>query len=188
MDWSKIFSYSVLVDIIVPMIAAFLGGGITMWGVVRTIKYERNNSREQALQAAKPWIFSLDEFEHYDYKNAGDIKLEGNAPMESKPTLSFIFRNTDNGIGIIDKFVTENNEYIPSIGRILDKNSVNHVTVLLNENENLKDMYFVVRDVYGNKYRYRAFQTGKAGKGNHIEEIGLIKEKYITLKGGKVKA
>jgi len=189
MDWSKLFTYDVLVDIIIPILAAFLGGGITMWGVVRTIKYERKNAQEQAIQAAKPWIFSLDALEHYDYKNAGDIKLEGNSPLRKESTLQFILRNTDNGIGIIEKFVTEKNEYIPVIGRILDKNSINHVTVFLNKNESLKDMHFIVRDVYGNRYNYRAYQTDNPDKGYHIEEIGLIsnkKEKRLRKSQGDV--
>lgn len=168
--------YDIFTDIIIPLLAALIGGGITMWGVIRTIKHERKNALEQTMQAAKPWIFSLDAFEHYDYKNAGDIKLEGCSPMGENAKLAFIFRNTDNGIGIIEKFFTQNNEYTPVIGRILEKNSVNNVTVFLSENENLEDMYFIIRDVYGNKYKYRAYQTGKSGKGNHIEEVGLIKE------------
>lgn len=177
MDWGELFNYDVLVDIAVPMLAAFFGGMITMWGVVRTIKYERKNAQEQTIQAAKPWIFSLDALESYDDKNAGDIKMEGDSPLGRNAFLVFVLRNTDNGIGIVEKFVTENNAYFPVIGRILDKNTVTNITVFLNANESLKDMYFIIRDVYGNRYKYKAFQTGKSGKGNHIEEIGLIKER-----------
>lgn len=177
MNWSILLNYNLWVDIIVPLLAAFIGGGITMWGVILTIKYERKNSLEQTKQAAKPWIFSLDLHENYDFKKAGDIILEGNSPIGRNASLVFVIHNTDNGIGIIEKFVTENNEYLPSIGRILDKNSINNVTVYLNEKENLEDMYFVIQDVCGNRYKYKAYQTGKAGKGNHIKEIGLMKER-----------
>ena len=177
MSCTAIGFYDVLVDILVPMAAAFLGGWITKWSVVRTIEHEQQNAHEQTRQAAKPWVFSLDEFEHYDFKNAGNIRIEGNAPLGEKITLPFILRNTDNGIGIIEKFVTANNTYTPVIGRVLDKNSVNNVVVYLNEHESLEDMYFIIRDVYGNRYKYKAFLTGKPGRGNHIEEIGLIEEK-----------
>lgn len=172
MSWEVV--YNVVVDIVIPMLAALVGGGITMWGVVYTIKHEQKDTHEQTRKTAKPWIFSLDKFEHYDYKNAGQIKLEGISPLGEDSKLPFILRNTDNGIGIIEKFITANNEYLPVIGRILEKNSVNYVVVYLNQNENLKDMRFIIRDVYGNRYQYRAFQSGKSGKGNHIEEIGLI--------------
>ena len=167
--------YDVLVDILVPMAAAVLGGWITMWGVVRTIKHEQQNAHEQTLQAAKPWIFSLDTFEHrYNNNAASMIKMQGKTPAGSNCTLSFLLHNTDNGIGIIEKFVTENNEYLPGLGRIIEKNSTVEVIISLDTNETLENMYFIIRDIYGNRYKYKAYQTGQPAKGNHIEEIGLI--------------
>lgn len=167
-------NYDILVDIIVPLLAALIGGGITMGGVAHTIKHEHKNTLEQTRKAAKPWIFSLDMHEHFDKKNTGTIRLEGNSPLGGNATIEFILRNTDNGIGIIKKFVTKNNEYLPIIGRILDKNSTNTVIVNLNKEENLEDMLFIISDVYGNEYKYQAYQTGNICKGNHIKEIGPI--------------
>ena len=176
-NWSILYDREIWVDIIVPILAALLGGWITMWGVVHTIKFERKNAREQAMQAAKPWIFSLDPCEDYDYKNTGRIILQGDAPLEPNASLEFILRNTDNGIGIIEKFITKNNEYFPVLGRILDKNTAKEVIVTLNTHENLENMYFIIRDVYGNRYKYKAFMAFPSSKGNHIEEIGLMKKR-----------
>ena len=36
--------YRIIVDIGIPLLSALIGGGITMWGVVRTIKYEHKNA------------------------------------------------------------------------------------------------------------------------------------------------
>jgi len=110
MDWSKLFNYNTLVDIYVPLFAALIGGFITMRGVVRTIKFERKNAIEQTRQSVKPWVFSLDALENYDSQRAGDIRMEGDSPIGSNACLVFVLRNTDNGIGIVEKYVTENNE------------------------------------------------------------------------------
>lgn len=174
MHCAAIGSYDVWVDIIIPLISALIGGLVTMWGVVLTIKREQKNAEEQKHQAAKPWLYSLDRFEDYDHNKAGRIELKGNSTSDKR--IAFIIKNTDNGIGIIEKFVTINSVHQPFVGRIIDRNSIVEVKVNLESGASLQNMYFIIRDIYGTRYRYNAYQTLEVAKGNHIEEVGLAKD------------
>ena len=168
-------SYQTLKDIVVPLVAAFIGGFLTLAGVWLTIHREKKAAKDNKRASVKPWIYSLDAIEHYDHNSANTILLGCDTTVRTQ--LQFIIKNTDNGIAIIDRFETENNVYLSKAGKILDKNSVTHLLVNLGENETLEDMYLYVKDVYGNTYQYRAYQRSGSWSGNRIEEMGLISSK-----------
>lgn len=174
--------YDILVDIVVPLLSALIGGLLTMLGVVYTIKNERNKSEEQTIQDAKPWLFSLVPLDEYDYKKASTIILRGSEPLDENMKLQFIIKNTDNGVGIIEKFETENNVYFPCVGRILDKNSISHVDAVVNKWETLKDMFLYVKDIYGNRYKYKVLFDEEARGGYRIEEVEFIPTKMSRRK------
>lgn len=48
--------YKIWVDIIIPLVSAFIGGGITLWGVFLTIKYESKKSRKEYLEKIRPFF------------------------------------------------------------------------------------------------------------------------------------
>ena len=154
--------YKVCVDILIPLLAALIGGGMTLLGVRHTIKNERNKANESAKLAAKPWLFSMNDAENFDCTKANDIILMADTTMEGRPGLCILIKNTDNGVGIIEKLQTKNNTYLPTVGRILDKNSISYVHFFFAPHETLTDMFLHISDVYGNKYMYRVEQI--AGK------------------------
>lgn len=158
MSGSEIGFYSVCVDIIIPLLSALIGGFVTMLGVILTIKHEQKKAAEQRKQDAKPWLFSMDDKENFDCKKANDIILMADATMEGRAGLCILIKNTDNGVGIIEKLQTKDNTYLPTVGRILDKNSISYVHFFFAPHETLTDMYLYISDVYGNKYMYRVEQ------------------------------
>lgn len=173
-------SYQTWTDIVIPLVAAFIGGFLTLAGVWLTIHREKKVAKENTRFSVKPWIYSLDAIEHYDHNSANTILLEGDTSINSR--LQFVIKNTDNGIAIIDRFETENNVYPPKAGKILDKNSVTHLNINLGENETLKDMHLYIKDVYDNTYKYKAYLRSGSWTGNHIEEIGLVSSKRKSSK------
>lgn len=42
--------------IIIPLISAAIGGGITMWGVIHTIKNESRKKKEEDLERIRPFL------------------------------------------------------------------------------------------------------------------------------------
>ena len=157
-------------DIIIPLLSALIGGFVTMLGVIITIKWESKKEKKNRIEAAKPWIYSLDYEESYDCISTNDIYLSANG-MATNIERFIIIKSTGNGIGIIERFETENMVYYPFIGRILDKNSVTHVRICLSEkNETLKNMFLYVSDVYGNQYKYKTLQNQNHSNAWRIEE------------------
>ena len=159
MPCTTIGFYDVCVDIIIPVISAILGGFLTMWGVLFTIKRERENAKEQTRLAAKPWLFSLDDSEYFDSSDVHGIVVAAKEKHESHKELTIVIRNTDNGVGIVKKLQTENNTYLPISGRIIDKSSINYLQIVIAPNETLKDMYLFITDIYNNVYKYKVEQV-----------------------------
>ena len=162
MPCSTIGLYDVFIDIIIPLLSALIGGFVTMLGVILTIKHEQKKAAEERKQDAKPWLFSMDDKENFDCTKANDIILMADATLEGRPGLCILIKNTDNGVGIIEKLQTKNNTYLPTVGRVLDKNSISYVHFFFAPHETLTDMFLHISDVYGNKYMYRVEQI--AGK------------------------
>ena len=133
-----------------------------MLGVVLTIRHDRKKAAEQRKQDAKPWLFSMGDKENFDCTKANDIILMADKTMEKRPGLCILIKNTDNGVGIIEKLQTKNNTYLPTVGRVLDKNSISYVHFFFAPHESLTDMFLHISDVYGNKYLYKVEQI--AGK------------------------
>ena len=170
---SEIESINWIKDIFIPLLSAFIGGFITLAGVWLTIRRDKKRDEDNKKQSAKPWIYSLDPLEDYDYKNASEFIMATSYDYCFTANFEIIVKNTDNGICILDEFVTESKRYIPIRGKVFDKDSVIHLNIHIEEGETLKDMYLYVKDIYGNKYKYKVYQTKK---GNYIEEVTGEKE------------
>ena len=163
--------YNIFVDIVIPLVSAFIGGFVTLAGVWLTIRRDKKREKENDKKCVKPWIYSIDDVENFDCKKANDIIMAVSPDKKLEGGLTFVIKNTDNGVGIIDRFVTENKTYIPIVGRILDKNSITYLHVYFENGETIKDMYLYVNDVLGNQYKYKAFQHDSKRTINYIEEV-----------------
>ena len=160
--------------IIIPLIAAIIGGGITMWGVILTIKREKQKDDENRILAVKPWIFSYESIRSFNADEVNIIHLSVKEKLDEQNTELFdiIIKNTDNGIGIVEKFVTENNTYYPIVGRVIEKNTTVILRVHWNGNENLRKMRLFIQDVYQNRYCYEVTQSSEEIRGGYyIKEI-----------------
>ena len=154
-------TYNFFVDIGIPLISALLDGFVTMWGVILTIRHEKKKGEEQSIQSVKPWIFSLNEMENYDRLLVNRIALRN--PASSNVAKKYmIIKNTDHGIGIIQYLKTENKTYYPIFGKLLEKGSVTEIELYFCEGETLKNLVFVVSDVFGNQYQYEVIQSTHA--------------------------
>lgn len=164
---------TIIVGIVVPLISAFIGGLITFLGVWLTIRSDRKSSEYNKRLSAKPWLYSMSDKENFDCTESNDIIMQTSRDMERKYSgITFLIKNTDNGVCIIDRFETENNNYYPILGKILDKSSITYLHIFFDKNETLKDMFLYVKDIYGNEYKYKAYQQ-KDAQGPYLEEVSV---------------
>lgn len=170
MPCSAIGFYDVIADIVIPIIVGVLGCLVTIYGIKMTFQHEKKVQERKTIDDAKPWIFTLDAAEKHDHKEKNRIILKGPTPVSDTAKIFFLIRNTDNGVGIIKSFQTENTTYHPAIGRVLDKNSYTEVDVMLSQGDNLKNMHLVISDVYGTEYWYKAVSTENSFV-YHLEEV-----------------
>lgn len=170
MPCSAIGFYDVIADIVIPIIVGVLGCLVTIYGIKMTFQHEKKVQERKTIDDAKPWTFTLDAAESVNHKEKNRIILKGSAPASNSARIVFIIKNTDNGVGIIQRFQTESTTYLPAIGRVLDKNSCTEVCIMLNEGECLKNMYLIISDVYGTEYKYRAVPTENSTLVYHLEE------------------
>lgn len=172
-------TYQVWVDIIIPLISAFIGGFITMLGVIITIRSEKKKEAKNAIKAIKPWIFSLDYCNDNDIENANMICLSDGNPINHSVDAHILIKNTDNGIGIIEKMQTEKNTYYPTIGKLLEKDRVTKLNICFGSGENLRNMLLTITDIYGNKYLYEVFMETKH---RYVWQIREISDKKLIDK------
>lgn len=161
----------IISNIVVPILSAIIGGALTLFGVWLTIHRDKKRDEENLKKSVKPWIYVEDNYDHYDYKDKNYINLAVSSESVLRNCFKIYIKNTDNGIGIVDKLVTKNQTYIPVFGEILEKNKVTSLNIYYQDkSENLQDMILYIKDVYGNPYKYKV-QLCNNGKRWNIEEI-----------------
>lgn len=149
---------SVITGIIVPVCSALFGGGLTLLGVWLTIRDQSKKEETARKAAARPWIFSCEEYIPQDKKtyfmvpdsdDSEDMFIAGN------------IKNTDNGILILDCVESETVRYTPDGDNVVDKNSAIELVIhLKNRVETLKGLHLYIKDVYGNRYCYKMTLNG----------------------------
>lgn len=173
LEIASVEAINIFKDVVVPLISALVGGLLALIGVVITLYWDKKKDEEEKKQAVKPWIYSIDPMEDYDYKKAIDVVMATSTDANSTLCVQIIIKNTDNGICILDELITETKRYIPILGKVLDKGTITNLNIWFETGETLKDMYLYVKDIYGNKYKYKVCPINSIIKGYVIEEVSM---------------
>lgn len=159
----------IIADIVVPLVSALIGGGLTLVGVIFTIRSQNKKDYIAKKASARPWIFSCTKY------LPGDSKIYSMYPdMGFSPNMfiSGIIKNTDNGILILNYVQSETTKYTPNDDNVVEKNSsIQLVIYLKNQVETLKDLHLYIKDIYGNQYRYQLILSGGEFTLGKCEEI-----------------
>lgn len=148
-------NFNVWIDIILPIGCALISGGLTVLGVLLTIKHENKKDKETIKLSKKPIFYRIDPQQEFDSKGAHYFQFNFNSKKDGTE-IEGIFKNTDNSILILDRVVANGKEYHPSFGKVVDKNITFYLYVYLDENINSNDeIFIVVKDVLNNEYRYK---------------------------------
>lgn len=144
----------IIIYIIIPIVAAAIGGTITLLGVRATIKNQEKEEQKKRINTIRPWIYFLESYsgmvdasislfpEHYDEKT-------------DTADLGTHIINTDNGIALLDRIESETCIYRPNGLNLIDKNSKVAVYLYAKTGvETLKGFVLIIKDVDGNEYKY----------------------------------
>lgn len=149
-----------LINIVIPLLSALIGGGMTLLGVWLTLKYQREKDDEINKLKYKPFFYETLPSEN-DRLNSRQIQLVSNEHYSMKNLRQIPIRNSDNGVLLIEYLKTENKIYKPLYGKIVEKNAYCVLCVYFDDGENLKNMLLSVTDVLGNRYMYDVDQNEK---------------------------
>lgn len=151
---------TVWTDIIIPIISALIGGGLTVIGVLMTIRHENKKDKEILRLSNKPIFYRIDPYQEYDYKSAIDYQF--NFECESRvKQIAGIFKNTDNALLFLNHISVNGKKYFPDFGKVVDKNVIFNIYVNCEENiDNNTEVIMCTNDVLNNEYRYKLnFET-----------------------------
>ena len=138
-------NFNMWLDVVLPIGCALISGGLTVLGVLLTIKHENN----------KPIFYRIDPQQEFDSKSAHYFQFNFNSEKDGTE-IEGIFKNTDNSILILDRVISNGKEYYPSFGKVVDNNITFYLYVYLDENINSDDeIIIIVKDVLNNEYKYK---------------------------------
>lgn len=164
-----------LTDIVIPIICALIGGGLTMMGVRQSLKAQKDENERMRIEEAKPYLFAEHPMRAPAWDNIPQLTLEPTTEGNrcDYPMQCYV-KNSDNGIAVVKKVTTNNNIYIPTVGNIIDKSCVTGLNILLvDKTETMCGWKLFVEDIYGNEYCYQLILDGNmlnVGKCIELEE------------------
>ena len=168
MEWNRI-----IIDIIIPIVSALIGGGLTLIGVLLTIRFENKKRKEEIRISNKPLFYLIDPMQNYDSKNTADFEFNAKN-VDTNGFLEIIFRNTDNAILLFDYISIDGEKYYSQNGNIVDKNTT--FCIYLYPNKNIKideaNIIISINDSLNNNYKYQlGFKTNKSKYIDTFKEI-----------------
>lgn len=167
-----------LTDVIIPIICALIGGGLTMWGVQRTLKAQRIESDRIRIQEAKPYLFAKHPMRAPAWDSIPQLPLKSAEGDRCDYALQCYVKNSDNGIAVVKKVTTDNHTYIPTEGNVIDKDCVTGLNIfLVDKTETMHGWKLFVEDIYGNEYCYLMILDG------NMLNIGACVESENSRKG-----
>ena len=172
-------------NVLVPIVAATLGGMITLTGVYLTIKKSESDKKDEELAKAKPIMFAIDGDNRSDnttsvlkillHSNEKNDGLESASDEELAYTIPEIsLFNSDMSNVVICGIKINNVVHLYDSPQIIHKDSY----VILQEelrfkfNDDIEHISLLVKDILNNEYELETIFN--------IEKIGLDKEIKIT--------
>ena len=147
----------VILYIIIPLVSAVIGGGLTLVGVLITTKHETKIRTEEKISNNEPLFYIFDPLQQFDSQGTQEYHF---FPKNEKTNGSrgILFKNTDKTYIVLDSIRINSKYYYPKIGKVVNKNEMFTIRIYSSENYlTNKDTTITlnVRDILGNKYSYK---------------------------------
>lgn len=145
----------IITNIVIPIISSIISGGLTLIGVLITIKSENRKRKEEIRIANKPLFYILDPKQEYDYQST--VSFYFNSENETKESNNYIYgiiKNTDKAILIFDCIQIGDKKYYSLNGNVVDKNVIFNLYINTTEKTNNETIIFIIKDSLNNQYKY----------------------------------
>lgn len=109
----------ILKDIIIPLLSAFIGGGVTYWGVKKTIEYEKMCREDDEKRYYKPFFVAINEFDDKLKDKITKIEFENGEEMYS--LINGYIKNFDFSHFCIEKIEINKIAYTPVTNSVIEK-------------------------------------------------------------------
>lgn len=145
-----------LTMVIIPLVSAIIGGGLTVWGVILTIKEDNKIRKEDIRIQNEPLFYILDPNQDYDNTNIKEFDFK--SVEEAKGYIQILFKNTDKTPFVLEYININGKTYLPQNGTVVDKNDIFFVNVHTNDNlmsNKTNNAFMAIKDVLNIEYKYK---------------------------------
>lgn len=142
--------------VIIPLVSSVIGGGLTVWGVILTIKEDNKIRKEDIRIQNEPLFYILDPNQDYDNTNIKEFDFK--SVEEAKGYIQILFKNTDKTPFVLEYININGKTYLPQNGTVVDKNDIFFVNVHTNDNlmsNKNNNAYMAIKDVLNIEYKYK---------------------------------
>ena len=142
--------------IIIPLVAAIVSGGLTVWGVILTIKEDNKIRKEDIRIQNEPLFYILDPNQDYDNTNIKEFDFK--AVEDATGYIQILLKNTDKTPFVLEYVNINGKTYLPQNGTVVDKNDLFYLNIHTNDNlmaNKVNKAYIAIKDVLNIEYKYK---------------------------------
>lgn len=163
--------YENLQTIITTIIAAVLGGVLTLAGVAWTIKFERERHRREEMLKCKP-MFRYCDFsdENIPEGTRNFFFIDGEVAEEQYGIEKMCFKNFDNAYLVIESIIVNDILLKPLEIVSIEKGDYFYIFFNLGTGRGVENFLLNIKDILGNPYRFELVR-GRAGEITGIREV-----------------
>lgn len=166
--------YEIFKDIVIPLLSALIGGGVTFWGIKKTIRHEQTCRKEDEKRYYKPFFIALNK---YDDKVKGKItKIDFENNETNLCLINGYVQNFDFSHFCIEKIVVNDISYYPVTNAVIEKNAIVQVNVF-GDKKDIQTAELYIHDILGNQYLYELeFEENTEPQIKIITNFNLLNE------------
>ena len=151
-------------DIIIPLISALIGGGLTLVGVIITIRHTNKTIRNDYISKYKPSFKLRNPMDDFDLKFSKPLMFKGGNCGENSKKILGMFTNTDKANFEIDSIYVNSEYFRIDINRYIAKSEDFDFSLCIDKTLNVETLELKVLDEQNNVYRYKLdFITNEKG-------------------------
>ena len=152
-------------DIIIPLISSLIGGGLTLIGVIITIRHTNKTIRNDFVSKYKPSFKLRNPMDDFDFKYSKPVMFKGGNCGENLKKILGMFTNTDKANFEIDAIYINGEYFRIDINRYIAKSEDFDFALCIDKELKVENLELKILDEQNIVYRYKLEFKGNE-KGN----------------------
>lgn len=164
---ARIFGISFYFEHFIALLAAFIGGAMTLFGVLLTIKSDEKQNKQIIIEKNKPQLFIPIRFDIIDAVNIVITPDSDNKNCNKAFNNKIYIKNSDKAPYVFEKLVINETEYKPKNGSYVEKGEL--LCLLFYAEKTFKEAFLHIKSSSNEKYVYKV--SNLANRRQAMEEI-----------------